>query len=232
MDTSNVVPADTFLCDNLAAQTSASMTGTNSIQNVKLGDQYGNTYCHVIALDGKITTSPSEIGIQSVLDLGVLQAVDVTGLLPNGIPVVPFLRPLHICMKGTGDILFLNAATSARTIQRLAVTQEGEYSCVDVPNAGTVVLVSGNSGLPEPPPVPPTSPVTQVLTGLCTVTTTDAPLNLRAAPNTNATILAQLPYDLTLTATERAAGWYRVIYLDTQGWVNATYVDAVGDCGN
>jgi hypothetical protein len=222
---------DTFVCDNLSAQTGASITGAHAFQNVVLGEQRGNTYCHIIALDGKFDTSPAEIGIQSVLDLGVVQAVDLTGLLPNGVPVVPFQTPVHICMKGSGEILFLNAATAARTIERLPITVEGEYTCVDVPNAGTVVMVNGTSGIPAPPPIPPTSPVSMILTGVCNVTTTDAPLNLRAAPSTSATILAQLPYDLTLRATERVPGWYRVIYLDMQGWVRDTYVRTVGDCG-
>jgi hypothetical protein len=46
------------------------------------------------------------------------------------------------------------------------------------------------------------------------------PNNLRAEPNTSAAILAKLPYDLTLTVTERVSGWYRVIYLKGQGWVS------------
>ena len=147
---------------------------------------------------------------------------------------MPFETPVHVCLRGTGEVLFLDAASAARTLKRLPVTVEGEYSCVDVPNAGTLVLVSGASGLPEPPTptaTPFVSPISAVLTGLCRVTTTSAPLNLRAAPSTSAAILALLPYQLTLTATERVPGWFKVIYLDGQGWVSERYVEAAGDCG-
>ncbi len=44
-------------------------------------------------------------------------------------------------------------------------------------------------------------------------------------------MIAQLPYNLTLTATAYSAGWYRVIYLDGQGWISAKYLSTTGDCG-
>jgi hypothetical protein len=190
-----------------------------------------SVYCHQIVQDGQVLTSLAEIGLQSVIDLGITQAVDIYGLQPNGVPVVFFETPLHICLRGSGEVLFINAATSARTVQRLPVTIEGDYRCVDVASAGTLVMVSGSSGLVEPIPTA-TSFVSMKLTGQCYVTVVSAPLNLRAEPSTSAAILAQLPYDLMLTATERTPGWYRVIYLDGQGWVNASYINAIGDCGS
>ena len=220
-------PAANFICDNLSQETNAVLACVGGYLNARNGGEAGNTYAHVIALDGQFVTSPNEIGVQAVLDLGVIQAVDISGFLPNGVPVVNFATPVKLCLRGAGEILFLNAATAARTLERLPATMEGTYLCVSLPNAGTVVLVGGTSGVPEPQP----TAVVTVLTGACQVTTTDAPLNLRAAPSTSAAILAELPYDLTLFATERVPGWYRVIYLDMQGWVSATYVAALGDCG-
>jgi hypothetical protein len=229
--TAATTPAETFFCDNLARETASLLTCIGGIQNVRQGDLRGNTYAHVIAENGSFLTSPSEIGVQSILDLGVIHAVDLVGLLPNGSSVVAFETPVLLCLRGSGEIIFLNAATAARTPQRLPVTIQGDYACVSVPNAGTVVMVGSASGMPEPPqPPPPTAAVTE-LTGLCRVTTTDAPLNLRAEPSRSAAILAMLPYDLTLTATARVPGWYRVIYLDMQGWVSDAYVRTTGDCG-
>ena len=39
-----------------------------------------------------------------------------------------------------------------------------------------------------------------------------------------------LPFDVTLTALERTAEWYRVDYHGTRGWVSARYVTPLGDC--
>ena len=110
----------------------------------------------------------------------------------------------------------------------MPVKIEGDYRCADVINAGTLVLVGSPSGLPEPTPMPA---VSIPISGQCSITTLHSPLNLRTEPNTNAEVLAQLPYDLVLRAIERVPGWYRVIYLNRQGWVNADYVSVVGDCG-
>jgi uncharacterized protein YgiM (DUF1202 family) len=219
---------DTFTCEDLSSETNASITCAGGYQNALQESVRGNIYVHMIALDGQFLTSPGEIGNQTVLDMGVIQAVDVSGFLPNGVPATSFASPMLLCLRGVGEVIFLNAATSARTPERLPVTIQGAYSCVSVLGAGTVILVGSTSGLPEPPQ--PTAAVTPII-GICRVTTTDAPLNLRAEPNLDAVVLAQLPYNLTLTATARVPGWYQVIYLDMQGWVSASYVSAVGDCG-
>ncbi len=222
------VPSDNRLCENLLQQTGGAMKGAMGFQNNQLGGTRGNTYCRPIVRDGSVITSLSEIGVQNIINLGVVQAIDIYGLLPNGVPVVHFETPVHICLRGTGEVFFLNASGASRTVDRLPVTVEGEYRCADVINAGTLVLVGSPSGVAEPTPMPATS---TLLSGQCSITTLHSPLNLRSEPNTNAAVLAQLPYNLVLRATERVPGWYRVIYLDGQGWVNAEYVSAAGDCG-
>ena len=68
-----------------------------------------------------------------VLDLGVLQAVDVSALLPNGVPAIFFDTPVRVCLRGTGEVLFLNAAHASRTVERLPATSEGGSLCVDIP---------------------------------------------------------------------------------------------------
>jgi uncharacterized protein YgiM (DUF1202 family) len=214
-------------CNDLSAQTGGAMTGSGSMQNAAQGDQHGNSYCHVIAQDGRILTSAGEIGNQQILDLGVVQAIDVVGLLPNGVSVVTFASPVRICLRGAGDVLFLNAASAQRSIERVPTAAENGYQCASLTSAGTLVMVNRSSGAPEPPQ--PTANTT-TFSGLCRVTTTDAPINLRAEPSSSSPVIGKLPYDLTLTATARVPGWYRVIYLDKQGWVSDRFLRTVGDC--
>jgi hypothetical protein len=44
-------------------------------------------------------------------------------------------------------------------------------------------------------------------------------------------VIAQLPANLTLDATARVPGWFKVIFEAGQGWVSDRYVEWVGDCG-
>jgi predicted outer membrane repeat protein len=208
-----ITPIDA-LCDAFGALTGSQISASGGVQNVSSG---GSTYCHLIALNGRFFTNPGEIGIQSVIDLGVIHAINVFPL-----PAGTLTSPVTICLSGGGDVLFINAAD--RSISRLPV---GANGCVLVTSPGLVVMVRGQSGIAAPPAAPPTGTVLNN----CQVTTTDAPLNLRAEPNASATVLAKLPYDLTLNATERVPGWFRVIYLDGQGWVSVEFVQPLGDCG-
>ncbi len=59
--------------------------------------------------------------------------------------------------------------------------------------------------------------------------TTKNILNLRDAPGGE--VLDIMPYNISLTALEWQAGWYKVDYLGLPGWVNADYVTANGACG-
>jgi hypothetical protein len=63
----------------------------------------------------------------------------------------------------------------------------------------------------------------------CRVTTTRM-VRLRAEPNPSSAVITTLPYRTTWRVTEVAPGWYRVIYLNTQGWVSADYLTPIGTC--
>lgn len=63
----------------------------------------------------------------------------------------------------------------------------------------------------------------------CQVTTTRI-VRLRSAPEPAAPIMTRLPYRTTWKATERNAGWFRVIFENTQGWVSAEFLTTVGAC--
>ncbi len=72
------------LCQEVSTLSDSAITVSGGGQNVTLGGVVGNTYCRLIAKDGQYVTSASEIGVQSVIDLGVVDAVDVFGELPAG----------------------------------------------------------------------------------------------------------------------------------------------------
>jgi hypothetical protein len=213
------------LCDTLADRSAQAMTASPSGLGLALraDGSRGSVYCHIINIDSRYVTDPSEIGHQTVIDGGVVQAVDVFGLGSDGDPIIPFATPMTVCMRGTGTVQFLSA-TSRQPQQLKTESSRVGYTCASVPSAGTVVLVNVNGRVESvsSSPVPLTA---------CRVTTLNAPLNLRTEPSINAAIMAKLPTDLTLTATERVMGWYRVIYLDTQGWLSANFLSVTGDCG-
>lgn len=59
---------------------------------------------------------------------------------------------------------------------------------------------------------------------------TERILNLRAAPDTGSDVRALVPYDVTLTATQREGAWYQVDYLGLSGWLSAAYLTPQGSC--
>jgi hypothetical protein len=79
------------------------------------------------------------------------------------------------------------------------------------------------------PVILPTLPTSGVCV-LATVSTTS--VNIRQAPNLNAAILGQLPFNATATVLGRLAdaSWYYVNYNGITGWVSATVVRTGGNC--
>ena len=62
----------------------------------------------------------------------------------------------------------------------------------------------------------------------CMVTTTDI-LNFRDGPGGD--IQTMVPYNVTLTAMARTAGWFQVDYHGETGWISADYVIPEENCG-
>lgn len=56
-------------------------------------------------------------------------------------------------------------------------------------------------------------------------------INLRAGPGIGYQILAEIPYQALMRATERLDAWYKVDYEGQTGWVNIGYVTRISDCG-
>jgi hypothetical protein len=154
--------------------------------------------------------------------------------LPDGTPYIV------VWYKGREDVYHLDPVTGA--------PMDGAQPIV-APNAP-----NPSAGSQNPPPVPSGLPVTStggstggasavatedvmismpaagaVALSNCQVTTTRI-VRLRTAADPNSTIMTRLPYHSTWTATERTADWFRVIYLNTQGWVSAEFLTTTGSC--
>ena len=74
------------------------------------------------------------VGIQSVIDRGVLDVVDVWGNAN---------QYFDVCFPQAGHVLFLDAATSPRTVVEPSNFIRDGYSCAAMSRAGTMVLVQG-----------------------------------------------------------------------------------------
>ncbi len=168
----------------------------------------------------RVLTDNAQIGVQSVIDQGVIAAVDVFNPAD-----MPGAAGAEICLQGVGSMVFLDAAQMPRVPQPLVSLQRDGYTCATIPGLGTVVLVQNGSNPVEAAPAPA---AVQTLNN-CRVTTTHM-LNLRAEPSTSSTALEMVPYETTLTATAATNGWYEVVYLDMQGWLSADYLLTEGVC--
>ena len=82
---------------------------------IRVGDTVGDVYCRVINASGTYITDVAEIGIAEVTQRGVMQAVDIFGLVPGGEYVVPFHDDVTLCLLGRGDYLFISATSQPRT---------------------------------------------------------------------------------------------------------------------
>jgi VCBS repeat-containing protein len=100
-----------------------------------------NVYCRVVVQNGVYLRPAGEIGIQSIIDLGVIQAVEVFGLYNNGISTSGLSDVVDICLLGSGHLIYLNAANMPRSPEWLPAWQSGDFTCGTIANAGTVILV-------------------------------------------------------------------------------------------
>lgn len=108
---------------------------TNDGVRARVPDGAYGIYGRVLAMDGAFVVDPAQIGSAEVLSRPVLAAVDVFS--PNG----GSAGHTQICLRGSGDVLFLDATTSPRQLLQLPATVEAGMTCVMLPANGTVVLV-------------------------------------------------------------------------------------------
>ena len=166
---------------------------------------------------------PGAIGIQKVIDLGFLDAVDVWSKIGSG---------FSVCFPQTGRVVFLEAATSPRTLHYPEYHHEDGFTCASMTTAGTMVLVDE----PEDTTVPTTAtrrPDTEddIADAIdledCTVTT---PVNLNLRQGPWGQILDTMPADTEVTVTARTDSWFKVTYGEVEGWSAAWLVTTTGDC--
>jgi len=186
----------------------------------------GSVFCRVLAENSVFVRTSAEVGELSVLQRGVIQAVDVFGLTHNGYGISEFNLDVNICLQGTGAFIYLDATTFPRTAHELPVSLQGGYTCASIPDAGTVVLVQG---IPTATTLPDTSASNRSLSDCMVIT--KAIMNLRAEPSATSAVIVQVPYDVTLTAFQRQADWFYVDFVGTRGWLNSGFVTLSGACG-
>ena len=156
------------------------------------------------------------VGDQTVIDMGFLDAVDIWGNIGRG---------YSVCFPRIGRIVFLDAATSPRTLMDVENVIDNGYTCAAMNRAGTMVLVNAPAGT-----VAQTSTSTTQTTRRpgtddsindaidledCAVTTL---VNLRMRAGPWGKIVDVIPADSDVPAKARTKSWFNVTYLEQEGW--------------
>jgi hypothetical protein len=102
----------------------------------------GNIYCRMINEDGVFVQNTWEIGSQTVIDRGVLQAADIAAMYGDGRSETVFSNIVTVCLQGNGDLIFLDATEAPRVPRTLTSRSIGSYTCGNLAHAGTLVLVN------------------------------------------------------------------------------------------
>ncbi len=177
------------------------------LPDIDVTDLSGTTQCQRIDAEG--------VGIQSVIDRGIVDAVDVWSYLGAG---------TRVCFLASGSSFsFLNAATAPRSVSNLPLYVIEGKTCTFIDGPGSIVLHPG-----APPEGATTLNGPAWSLSNCMVTT-NYMLNFRDGPGGE--VMGGIPYDVTLTALSRTAGWFEVDYHGATGWISAAFVTPHGDCG-
>ncbi len=152
----------------------------------------------------------SAVGIQSVIEAGFIDAVDVWGYAS---------QTAEVCLPYTSGVLvFLDANTTPRVATPLASVIQNGFICATVNGPGLVVLVESWHEAAEPE-------VRDLQN--CMVTAT-ANLNFRDGPA--GAIIGFVRKDWKLTAAARTDDWFKVDLHGIKGWISAEYVETDGSC--
>jgi hypothetical protein len=116
--------------------------GTNGIIRADVpAGLNANVFCRIIVENSTYRQNAAEIGDQTLVEAGVLQAVDVFGFTSGGLQVATFNQPVRVCLQGSGRMFFRDATAAPRVTVPLVTTFDGAFTCTSIPNAGTIVLV-------------------------------------------------------------------------------------------
>lgn len=158
------------------------------------------------------------IGVQSVIDAGFIEAVDLWGYVEQGV---------EICFPQLGSVTFLDTATTPRVVATAESYDKNGNTCTMLTRAGIVVLVPGAPTGVAPPDTaqPATGTGADSTSGGCPIHTTGH-LLLRATPSLQGEILGYVPRGSNLISPSRATYWYQVNYQGQAGWIGHKYVRA------
>lgn len=185
----------------------------------------GDVTCRIINVNGEFVTSTSEIGVQSVLDMGVLQAVDIFA------SQVDFNHPVEVCLLGTGShIMYLNAKNIPRVGEAIpshVQTIDGQtFTCTTISQAGTLALVGTTASSNT---TDSTTSIEIIQLNSCRVTPFNI-LNFRDAPSLDGNVKSLIAPNIELEAIARTDDWFNVISGNDNGWISATFVNTGGIC--
>ncbi len=176
------------------------------LPEIDVTDLTGATECQRIDAEG--------IGIQSVIDMGIVDAVDVWGYLGAG---------TRVCFQASGgSFSFLAADDAPRSIRSLPLQIIDGKACTFIDRHGSVILHPG-LGVASASVLPVSPRGSQN----CMVMTTH-PLNFRGSPGGQ--IIRRLGTRVTLTVLSRIPDWVEVDYYGEAGWISADYVVERGSC--
>jgi len=206
-------------------------------------------YCRPLSVNGQFTgwtgmlpAGSGHIGVQEVLNQGVLQAVDVfssTGLAaPNGVSV---------CLRGTGAMLLLVGIPRTPVwLGSFTLSSVPGFTCAPISQFGTLVLVTStaaelaaqqqqqNNNITTAsgrvlPPLPEYAPGDWLQqTGQC-LPVTRGMVYLRAEPNEGSTSLAILPHRNPVQIDGMIGVWYAVAVNGLEGFIRADLLSF--ECG-
>ncbi|MDE2856373.1 MAG: SH3 domain-containing protein [Chloroflexota bacterium] len=204
---------------------SPSTTIASLIQSIIYG-----YFDHSVSVSGPANNQPltgAGIGNPDVVAYGVLSATDVWGWVP------PDTRVCFLGRTG-GGVVFLDSAAMPRQPSWLPHYRLGNDTCVDIPGAGIVVLVTAQgpsaiADVADPAPQQPAPQVAGLQLSGCTLITRNI-LNLRAGPGTDTAVLQEIPYLTRLAASGRAGQWFSVSYGGQAGWVHGDFAQKHGEC--
>ena len=166
----------------------------------------------------------SGIGIQSVIEAGFIDAVDVWGYVEQGV---------EICFSQLGSLTFLDAATSPRAVSTIQSYNKGGQTCTHLTRAGTVVLVPGAPSVAGPSdtaqPVTTTTTATGTVVSGCPITATGH-LKFLDSPSSDAEIVGYITRGTTMSFVSRVVGWYQVSHNGQTAWVGGKYTAGGSSC--
>ena len=171
------------------------------------------------------------VGMQKVIDLGILDVVDVWGNAN---------QYFEVCFPQRGAIVFLDASTSPRSLMQLTSFERDGLTCGSMDRAGTMVLVKPSTSTAPAKPsaeqliaqsfIDSTSdPIDSAIDLTDCVVSTDYNLNLRREPWGGK--LHVVRKRSSVAASARTQSWFKVTYEDIEGWIASWLVDTEGDCG-